>query len=81
MSESNAFPILKLEQKPMFKHDIWVCVLNAYGILGLGHKEITWFHYEFTHLDARNGKLDCLLIHPIKEDTVVSEDEVEFWST
>lgn len=29
------------KQKAMFKHDIPVYVLNAYGILGLGHKEIT----------------------------------------
>ena len=67
MLESNAFPFPK--QKAMFKHDIPVYVLNAYGILGLGRKEITWFHYKFTHLDARNENPDCLLIHPIREDT------------
>lgn len=56
----------------MFKRDIRVHVLSAYGILGLGHKKITWFHYKFSHLDARNGNSGLFFfffIHPIREDT------------
>lgn len=70
----------------MFKRDIRVHVLSAYGILGLGHKKITWFHYKFSHLDARNGNSGLFFFfHPPNQRryifffqiVVLSKDKVD----